>query len=284
MALPSEESDLTAVALRPDFEIITTLAYSAGFASHSEHEATSSAAEFCFALQYGLDRLLAAAIDFSWSRVISDLRQSGRLFSLAKEIEVHMLAEHPEDKSDASKLFIIRLAYSASGKLSIASGPRHKYSNPQYYIRSLHTLPASNGAENVFPVISVYLDTGSVTSSLFTKHKTTFRNEYTAARTRMGLTPSTPITGGEVLLQNHKGEVIGGGFTTAYFLRQGIYTTPAVEAGAKAGVSRRWALEHAGVKEGTVLARDIMDGEMIWLSSAVTGFIRGIVKERKSND
>ena len=282
MAAPSEEWDLATIVSRPDFEIITTLAYSTDFASRLNQETKSSPADFCFALHYRLDRL-AAAIDFSLPDVISDLKQPDRLFSLAAEIETHMLAEHPERRFDASKLFIIRLAYGKSGKLSIASGLRPKYVDAQYYIRSLHKVTPTMGEVNTTPVISIHLDTGFVIPSLFTKHKTTFRDEYTAARARVGLTPSTPITGGKILLRNNQGEIIGGGFTTAYFLREGTYITPSTMSGAKAGVSRRWALEHAGVKEGSILAEDIRYGEMIWLSSAAGGLLGVMSKGSNSN-
>jgi hypothetical protein len=36
-------------------------------------------------------------------------------------------------------------------------------------------------------------------------------------------------------------------------------------------------LENAGVTEMAIMLKDVVDGELIWMSSAVTGFVRGKV-------
>ncbi|KAK2036837.1 hypothetical protein LZ31DRAFT_453863, partial [Colletotrichum somersetense] len=61
-----------------------------------------------------------------------------------------------------------------------------------------------------------------------------------------------------------------------YLWRDG-WVTPSSVTGCKMGVSRRWATENVGVKETLIRAMYISDGEMIWLSSAVGGFIQGKV-------
>lgn len=80
------------------------------------------------------------------------------------------------------------------------------------------------------------------------------------------------------MLQNERGEVMGGGVTTVYFFREGTWISPAQKTGCKMGVSRRWALGHAGVKEAVVLAKDVEEGEEVWVSSAVGGWREGVVR------
>ena len=70
---------------------------------------------------------------------------------------------------------------------------------------------------------------------------------------------------------------MGGCFTTPYFRRDAQWVTPTATSGGKLGVSRRWALEFASVKEAAVRADSLTNGEVVWLSSAVGGFERGVI-------
>ncbi|KAF7517331.1 hypothetical protein G7054_g13845 [Neopestalotiopsis clavispora] len=155
------------------------------------------------------------------------------------------------------------------------TGPRPRIPSIQYHPT---TLPDPKATNIDVPVVDLFVDPGRIEPTLFTKHKTTFRDDYSDARARVGLTPTTPFLEGEVLLVNQRDEVLGGGFTTGYFWRNGSYVTPTSSSSAKIGVSRRWALENINVQEGVVLIRDVLEGEHFWLSSAVSGFCREKVR------
>ncbi|KAK2031097.1 hypothetical protein LX32DRAFT_637591 [Colletotrichum zoysiae] len=266
----ASNDEVEAITSDPDFEIITTFAYSTGL---PQKEASPS---HCYLLQYGIDRLQAAASDLSWSAVAEDLRSIDRMQSVLEEVNAYMLSTHGEASKDPSKRFIVRLAFKKDGVLSIMSGPRPNLSDP-LYATTLSNIPLYHTSK-----ITVYLDTEPTTPSPFTKHKTTYREPYNAAWKRVGLDETSSPAEYDVLLQNENGYVMGAVFRTVYLWRDG-WVTPSSVTGCKMGVSRRWATENVGVKEALIGAMDISDGEMIWLSSAVGGFIRGKVtlKTRK---
>lgn len=272
--------DTEAILSDPNFELITTLLYSVGFPPPPPHSSLAQAIpplSRCYLLQYGIDRLLRAAADFGWSPLISNLDQPGRAASLAKQIEAHVVETHKDAALDPSNRFIVRIAYKRDGVLSLMSAPRPTIPGVQYFPLSLLPPDVEPSVEAEIPIIPVHLDPGHVKASLFTKHKTSYRGEYNEARARVGFNDTVAFTMGEMLLQNERGEITGGGVTSVYFWRQGKWIAPAAETGCKLGVSRRWALENAGVKEGIVMAKDVQEGEIVWLSSAVGGFRRGMV-------
>ncbi|KAF6825101.1 aminodeoxychorismate lyase [Colletotrichum plurivorum] len=258
--------DVEAVTSDPSFEIITTLAYSAGLPVNE----ASLPFPHCYLLQHAIDRLRAAALDLSWTSVVQDLSRSDRLQSLSKEVDAHMTSAHGDASQDPSRRFIVRLAFKKDGILSIMSGPRPSSTDP------LHPTTLSNDPP-ACEVMPVYFDTQPTTPSLFTRHKTTYRVPYNAAWERAGLDEETSTAECDVLLQNGDGHVMGAVFRTVYFYRKGSFVTPSEGTGCKIGVSRRWALENVGVEQALIAAADVEDGEVVWLSSAVGGFIRGRV-------
>ncbi|KZL87462.1 aminodeoxychorismate lyase [Colletotrichum incanum] len=201
--------DVEAIASDPNLEIITTFAYSAGL----PHNEASLSGSHCYLLQYGIDRLQAAASDLSWTAVAEDLRSIDHVESLSKEVSAHMLSSHGEASKDPGRRFV----------------------------------------------------------------------PYSAAWERVGMDGTTSPAEYDVLLQNKYGHIMGAAFRTVYFWRDGRLVTPSRVTGCKMGVSRRWAVDNAGVKESFIAAMDISDGEVIWLSSAVGGFIQGkVTLERKT--
>ncbi|CCF33214.1 aminodeoxychorismate lyase [Colletotrichum higginsianum] len=206
MATLHLDSASEAILSDPNFEIITTLAYSTGLPTDPRNKDTT-ARPVCYLLQFGIDRLHAAATDFSWPRVLQELEQENQAQTVAKKIESHMISAFSDAASDPGRRFI----------------------------------------------------------------------PYSTAWARVGLDETTSPAECDVLLHNHEGHVTGAVFRTAYFWREGAWVTPGSESGCKLGVSRRWALENAKVKEGVVLASGIEEGELVWLSSAVGGFTQGLV-------
>jgi hypothetical protein len=266
-----------AILSDPSLELITTFLFSTGLDQPPAGLAgtASRPLSYCYLLPYGIDRLRAAAVDFGWPKVTENLNQPDRTLSLAREVQAHVVGVHGEAASDPAKRFIVRLAFKRDGIASFMSAPRPNIPGVPYYPLSLPS-PGSED-ENDVPVIPLHLDPGYVESSLFTKHKTSYRAEYDEARKRVGFDDTVGFAAGEMLLQNERGEIMGGGVSTVYLWRDGCWVTPAAETGCKLGVSRRWALEHAGVREGVVMARYVREGELVWLSSAVGGFRQGKV-------
>jgi 4-amino-4-deoxychorismate lyase len=81
----------------------------------------------------------------------------------------------------------------------------------------------------------------------------------------------------EELITSQYGEVLEGEFTTPYFLREGIWTTPAFSRVVVDSVTRRYALKHRLCKEGIVLRSSLNHGEQCWLSDGVRGFFPGTI-------
>ncbi|KAF4784601.1 aminodeoxychorismate lyase [Colletotrichum scovillei] len=207
----ASNEEVEAIASDADFEIITTFAYSAGL----PYNEASLPESYCYLLQYGIDRLQAAASDLSWDAVTEDLRSIDRVQSLSKQVSAHMLSTHGEASKDPGRRFI----------------------------------------------------------------------SYSAAWKRAGVDEATSPAECDVLLQNENGHIMGAAFRTVYFWRDGRLVTPSSVTGCKMGVSRRWAVENADVKEALITATDISDGETVWLSSAVGGFIQGkVTMERETRD
>ncbi|TKW55879.1 Nonribosomal peptide synthetase 14 [Colletotrichum tanaceti] len=179
----ASNDEVEAIASDPNFEIITTFAYSAGL----PHNEASLSGSHCYLLQHGIDRLQAAASDLSWTAVAEDLRSIDRVQSLSKEVGAHMLSTHGEASKDPGRRFVVRLALKRDGILSIMSGPRPNSTDPLYPMtlsNIMNTLRISK--------IPVYLDTEPTTPSLFTKHKTTHRQPYNAAWRRVEV--AHPVT------------------------------------------------------------------------------------------
>lgn len=262
-------TQIEAIVSEPNFEIITTFAYSTGL----PHNATSLPGSHCYLLQYGIDRLAAAALDLGWTTVFQNLSPDDRPHSLAAEINAHMLSTHGETSKDPERRFIVRLAFKKDGVLNIMSGPRPTSTAP-YYPLTLSAIPPANPEA---PLMPVYLDLEPTTPSLLTTHKTSHRQLYNAAWNRVGLDETASPADCDVLLQNGNGHLMGAVFRTVYLWRDGGFVTPGSETGCKTGVSRRWAVENAGVKEAIIAAGDVKEGEMVWLSSVVGGFIQGLV-------
>ncbi|KIY03300.1 uncharacterized protein Z520_01767 [Fonsecaea multimorphosa CBS 102226] len=129
------------------------------------------------------------------------------------------------------------------------------------------------------PPCQVTIDAQPTHTSLFTRHKTNHRRPYDDARARAELLPTTPPTAREVLLSNTEGQVTEASLSAVYFFRNGTWRTPrSDDGGAMLSVTRLYALEAGWCDEGTVLVREVEDGEVVWLSNAVRGFFPGVVR------
>lgn len=239
-------------------------------------------------------RMLEAAKHWGWTQAIEVIQGSEGLARL----ESLVLDSLPPDELGDPKPRRIKILLSQEGELRLESSVV-----PPTTLANLFPdqLPVSDDAEdlralmemrlgalNVSPPYDVYLDRDSTYESEFTHYKTTKREMYDQARQRAGLKP-TDVTK-EVLIVNHAtGHVMEGSLTTPYFWRGGRWVTPPVSwpisddrgSGGQNGTTRRWALERDLAFEEEVPASDVVDGEGVWLSNGVRGFIFGRIRRQE---
>lgn len=59
-----------------------------------------------------------------------------------------------------------------------------------------------------------------------------------------------------------------------------LWVTPPLNSGCNASTTRAYALARGMCREESVRADSIVDGEEVWLSNGLRGFIPGIIKIR----
>ncbi|KAJ9603839.1 Aminodeoxychorismate lyase [Cladophialophora chaetospira] len=123
----------------------------------------------------------------------------------------------------------------------------------------------------------VTMDTEPTFPSLVTRHKTTIRDPYNAARARAvpHIPPTALPTEKEVLLFNAQDEIMEASVSSVYFHRQGRWVTPSTECGGMQSVTKMYAVEEGWCVEGVVSRDTITSGETVWLGNAVRGFFAG---------
>ena len=218
------------------------------------------------------DRILAAAQTFTWTAVT-------KLFgSEAGHEHFHtLLCKHIPDAIERSKMhsdtWKVRVLVSEDGSIEVV--PDAITLCLVDGIPSWPSLPETlHGAQLKCKICRVFVDRQPTLPSALTTHKTNSRRQYEEARSRSKIEHMAP-TEGEVLLFNEDREVMEASTCTPYFEKDGVWMTPALSSGGNAGVSRRMAVEAGLCVERIVHIDDLSDGETIWLSNAVRGFIRG---------
>lgn len=218
-----------------------------------------------YLLAYHRDRIVSAGRHFGWTSSFEEgpAWMNGDLKSLEEFLDSRIPDRH---RAWRLKLVLHRSGH-AWCEISEA-GPL----NPLNFI-----VPGEAREQTDSPVWRVYVDSKPTSPSGFTTHKTTARDDYTAARLRCGITSPTQTE--EVLMVNTKGEIMEGSITTPYFRQRGASTwvTPPLSSGGNAGTTRRYALDQGFCVEQPVLASELVDGEECYISNGVRGFIRGVV-------
>lgn len=147
-------------------------------------------------------------------------------------------------------------------------------------------LRANLGLTDYSNVYNIVIDIKPTKFNRFTWLKTSSRDIYDAARQRMSerLKEMADFDVGngcnEVLLHKETGEIIEGSVTNVYFWRDAAWVTPMVGAGNGGGLegtARRWALNAGICKEGDVEVSSIVEGERVWVSNGVRGFLPGTI-------
>lgn len=241
-----------------------------------------------YILDYHRDRMLKAASHWGWTQAIETIQGPDGLASFESFLFDNLNLEDTTPRR-------VKILLSQDGKLALESGIV-----PPTTLANLFPdqLPAPDNSEDprspsethlgplrLSPPYDVYLDETTTSHSEFTHYKTTKREMYDGARQRAGLRPTDATK--EVLLVNEAtGLIMEGSLTTPYFWRGGRWVTPPVSSsfseeagsGGQDGTTRRWALERDLAFEEEVRACDVINGEGLWLSNGVRGFIFGRIR------
>ena len=237
----------------------------------AETKARLCAEDQAFPFSLHRDRLLRSAQALGWSDVVDWLSGPLGLERLAHAVGSRISRTiSPSSSANALK---VRVTVSSDALVgvecsSLATGPSRQADSG---IR----LPKELVMESVVPPsCKVVVDTEPTSPSPFTAHKTTARTPYENARKRANISKSTADYG-EVLLFNPDNEVMEASTSTPYFYRAGRWVTPPLSSGGNAGVTRRVALESCLCAEEIVKVDSLRDGETVWISNGVRGFIMG---------
>lgn len=253
--------------LPQDFKIISSLRYDPALSTIGKRAAARTTPDPLttpyYLLPYHQERLRNAAACFSWEKALAFLKQDTNQF-------VEFLNTFIPDNT---KPWRLRILLDSTGTCEVEVNPTTSM-NPLNYLTPTETNLQSTAWR-------VYIDSERISPSVFTTHKTTARDFYTAARLRSGIVSF--VEPAEVLLINPAGEIMEGSITTPYFRRRDTtegegkpaWITPPLSSGGNAGTTRQYALAQGFCAEDTIAATDLVDGEECWLSNGVRGFIRG---------
>ncbi|KAJ4472612.1 aminotransferase [Lentinula edodes] len=211
-----------------------------------------------FILPFHFDRLQDAAEQHGW-------QESKRLLSYAKLKEKCCIKVEEECTGQAVK---VRITLSEAGEIEVTVSAVSPFqTNPMslaHFNPTLDAYPIDN------PVVSVYLDSMSTPSTLFTRTKTTHRVPYDEARARSKI--SSPTS--EVVLFNDDTSITEASISNVSFFRAGRWLTPSTSTGCLPGVVRRWLLSNKLVDEDheeQLTTNSISEGDWVLLSNGVQG-------------
>lgn len=284
-----------------DFQLFTSLRFDQTLESlgdtQSEHIGwNSEVSSPIYMLTYHRERMLRAATHWGWSGAIVAIDGSEGLDRLHRFLLETLKLRLGDRWGPGCGPMRVKVLLTKDGELSLEYSPV-----PATTLGNLfpHRLPVPDGCDDPqsphrdqllgplsqTPPYDVYIDADFTYPSEFTHFKTTKREMYDQARQRVGL-KITDATKEVLIVNKMDGSIMEGSLTTPYFWRDGGWVTPHVsrtfgegkDAGGQDGVSRRWALERALVTEGVVWAADVVDGEAVWLSNGVRGFVFGRIR------
>jgi 4-amino-4-deoxychorismate lyase len=245
-----------------------------------------------YMLDYHRDRMLKAASYWGWDEAVAAIEGASGLARL----ESFVTEQLGQDTSDQPRR--VKVLLSREGHLGLESSvvPATSLTNlfpKQLGERDDHSSADSRdsplGQLGLSPPYVVHLDAPLTRRSEYTHYKTTKRDMYDQARERAGLKP-TDATQEVLIVDEATGCIMEGSLTTPYFFRGGRWVTPPVArefsadggSGGQDGTTRRWALERGLAVEEEIKARDVADGEAVWLSNGVRGFVYGKVRKTES--
>lgn len=247
-----------------------------------------------YLLRYHHERLVSAARDMQWESAIARLEKDKSSTNTSEgpniaELEATLDANIP----DRSRTWRLRVLLDRDGHITVETSPAPSSSSSlaEHPLLVIPTAPTFSslaaGGQSTTTVWTLRLDSQPTPPSAFTRHKTTRRGIYSAARERAGIaSPSEPV---EALMYNPRGEVMDGSITTVYFKQKQTsedddekedreWVTPALSSGGNAGTTRRYALATGLCTEGVVRVDELADGEQAWVSNGFRGFMPAAVQ------
>ncbi|PSR91981.1 hypothetical protein BD289DRAFT_452014 [Coniella lustricola] len=296
------------------FQLFTSIRFDWSLASTADEVAwdvgwNSKNASPFYMLDLHRDRLLRGARHWGWTGAVNAIEGEDGLARLDDFLQTSLKQsgrwDHREQEQQQQQQPLrLKIILAQDGKLTLESYPASNTSLSNLFPGQL---PAPNSSKDgrsspdrprdldnplqtleLSPVYDVYVDDATTSSSAFTHFKTTRRDMYDAARERVGLQP-TDVTKEVLIVDEETGLIMEGSLTTPYFWRGGRWVTPLVSdshssgqvwagSGGQNGTTRRWALERGIAEQEAVEASSVVDGEAVWLSNGVRGFIFGRVR------
>jgi 4-amino-4-deoxychorismate lyase len=258
----SEGFDLSITA-SSDFCIFTSYLWD----SHGDvnHHASHYGNHYFF--PYHRDRLVSAAQVFNWTGVVQFLHGFTGLERLSAVVVEHLKSVRKADET--KELRKIKICVYQDNRLHVESAAI----GPTDLMNSFPVPVGLNCPTSSPRGCIVWLDVEATAKSLFTTHKTSERSSYDRARKTADIVHESPSVA-EVLLFNPQNEIMECSVSTPYFLRDGLWVTPALSSGGNSGVTRRVALENGLCVEKVVLVESLHHDEAIWISNGVRGFIQ----------
>ncbi|KAG8168879.1 hypothetical protein KVR01_001628 [Diaporthe batatas] len=242
-----------------------------------------------YMLDYHRDRILKAASYWGWEKALAVLEGTDGLARLESFVNDHL----GQDTSGEPRR--VKVLLSPEGQLGLESSVVPTTSLANLFPKKLVGSDVDSSARDqesplgqlrLSPPYVVHLDANPTRRSEYTHYKTTKRQMYDQARARAGLKP-TDATQEVLIVDEATGSIMEGSLTTPYFFRGGRWVTPPVAekystdhgSGGQDGTTRRWALERGLAVEEEIKARDVADGEAVWLSNGVRGFVFGRIRK-----
>ncbi|AMD19852.1 HCL299Cp [Eremothecium sinecaudum] len=133
----------------------------------------------------------------------------------------------------------------------------------------------------------IYVDTKPIVISPFTTFKTTKREHYNQARSRMEELAVAAGTAGnkkEILVYNEAFQLMEGSITSVA-IKQYIndkeyrFVTPFLTSGCLCGVMRHFLIQKGLIQEYAIDVRDLKVGDVILIFNGVMGCVKGIIRQ-----
>ncbi|KAL4806187.1 aminotransferase class IV-domain-containing protein [Aspergillus unguis] len=245
------------------FQIISTLRYDPDLPNvvaqrlGSAHSYPDPLLTPYYLLPYHQDRLRNAARYFQWKNASKFLEQD--LSQFARYLDTFI--------PHKGRCWRLRIVVDQNGGCQVEANPTARIELENFLVPFI-----------ISPITTpwrVLIDTACTVPSGLTAHKTTSREDYAAARARVGIASLQDTA--EVLLVNPNSEIMEGSITTPYFRREHTgdggpeWITPPLSSGGNAGTSRRYALAQGFCVEEAITTRDLADGEVCLLSNGLAG-------------
>jgi branched-subunit amino acid aminotransferase/4-amino-4-deoxychorismate lyase len=114
-----------------------------------------------------------------------------------------------------------------------------------------------------------------LSSDVLSRFKTSWRDHFDKEQAHQALSSACD----EVIFANERGEIVEGCRSNVFILRNGVYLTPPLSAGALDGRLRREMLDNGTAREATLTVADLRDGE-VYFGNSLRGLIAGVMNQK----